>query len=338
MPTQNEQQMMATRRGVTLLEVFVVIGIIAIIVALVAPAIQSVRESMRRAQCQSNLRQVLLASQGFHSANGTLPSLYNGTSLAYPLSERDLFHTHSWRVPLLPHLEQSALRQRVVWEELATEPANAAVAQTVVPVYLCPTGSDPAEDMGRGLRHSMHVVPPESVPSDGWYNVVRSDYDAMAGTQVFPEPFPVGENTWSVDFIHWGVWGRPYLDNNRISGGRLLRYRAGTFRDITDGLSNTIAVVERGGKPTDFMDGEPNITPFDPDAEYPGQVGWSASNTFLWAINRHDIGVNKSNSLGIYSLHPGGANVAMADGSVRFLSEATASETLVEMFSRSGGP
>lgn len=63
----------------------------------------------------------------------------------------------------------------------------------------------------------------------------------------------------------------------------------------------------------------------------------STSNTFSWAINRNDVGVNKSNSCGIYSLHPGGANVAMADGSVRFLSEATAYETLVEMFSRSEG-
>jgi prepilin-type processing-associated H-X9-DG protein len=105
---------------------------------------------------------------------------------------------------------------------------------------------------------------------------------------------------------------------------------------VTDGLSNTIAVVERGGKPIELENGKPKM--FEGNTvDYSGQVGWSASNTLLWSLNQVDIGVNESNSLGIYSLHNAGANVAMADGSVRFLSASTDYQELVKLFTRSGG-
>lgn len=135
-----------------------------------------------------------------------------------------------------------------------------------------------------------------------------------------------------------GIWGWPDFGNGQFAGTQLLRYRAGKFRDVTDGLSNTIAVAERGGKPIDLLRGKPHVTPYNPNADYPGQIGWSASNTFAWAINDHQVGINQSNSEGIYSLHSGGAFVAMADGSVRFLSESTGYDELVRLFSRSGGP
>ena len=96
-------------------------------------------------------------------------------------------------------------------------------------------------------------------------------------------------------------------------------------------------MVERSGKPIDLLSGEPNITVHNPNADYPGQVGWSASNTFAWSINSHGIGVNESNSHGIYAFHPAGANVAIADGSVRFLSGSTDFDTLVKLFGRADG-
>ena len=137
-------------------------------------------------------------------------------------------------------------------------------------------------------------------------------------------------------FIRWGIWGWPNFGNGQIAGTQLLSYRPGKFRDVTDGLSNTIAIVERGGKPIDLLRGKPNVTPYNLNAEYPGQTGWSASNTFSWAMNLNKVGINQSNSTGIYSLHSGGANVAMADGSVRFVSESMDFNELTKLFSRSG--
>ncbi len=318
------------RLGVSIIEVLVVIGIIGILLAIIIPAVQYAREAARRTQCQNNQRQILSACQAFEATNGSLPSLYNGTSLAYPLKEWDLFHMHSWRVELLPYLEQQPLRDKIDWSAMATDPVNQSILQTSVPAYVCPLGADPLSNMGRGLAHS--APPPATAP---WYSAVRSDYDAMAGAQVLPDATSNGIST---KFIRWGIWGWPDFGNGNFAGTQLLRYRAGRFRDVTDGLSNTIAVVERGGKPIDLLRGKPHVTPDNPNADYPGQFGWSASNTFSWAINENAVTVNVSNSKGIYSLHSGGANVAMADGSVRFLSASTSYDELVKLFSRSGGP
>ncbi len=140
-----------------MVEVLVSIGIIAVITVILFPAVHSARESARRIQCQNNLRQILLAIQSIHAAEDALPSLYNGTKLPYPLREWDLFHTHSWRVPLLPYLEQAALRDSIAWDALATATENAVVAQTVVPVLICPSGGDPS-NMGWGLNHGAGFV------------------------------------------------------------------------------------------------------------------------------------------------------------------------------------
>jgi prepilin-type processing-associated H-X9-DG protein len=322
------------RFGITINEVLIVLGIIGILLAVSIPAVLSVRESARRTQCLNNQRQLLHACQAFEAAHGSLPSLYNGTSLAYPLKEWDLFHMHSWRVELLAYLEQQPLRDAINWKALATELVNKSVLETVVPVYICPAGADPLSNMGWGAAHV--EWPNLSVPFSGIkYFATRSDYDAMAGIQLLPDP---QSNRLSTKFIRWGVWGWPDFGNGQFAGTQLLRYRAGKFRDVTDGLSNTIAVVERGGKPIDLLRGKPNVTPFNPDADYPGQSGWSASNTFAWALNQDKVVINQSNSTGIYSLHPGGANVALADGSVRFMPESTEFIELVRLFSRSGGP
>ncbi|MCA9063057.1 MAG: DUF1559 domain-containing protein [Planctomycetaceae bacterium] len=326
------------RRGISVIELLVSIVIIAILLAITVPAIQTMRESARRVQCQNNLRQILTAIHAHHAETGALPSFYNGTSLKYPLQEWDLFHTHSWRVPLLPYLEQSDLKAKLSWDALATAEENTAVAQAVVSTFICPGGDDPTE-MGWGLKHDRidSVVDSGNIPESDRYYVVRSDYDALAGIQVFPNPMPPGADVNSVDHVHWGIWGWPVFEKRAITGSRLSQYRQGKFRDVSDGLSNTIAIVERTGKPIDLLNGKPNITPGNPTANYPGQVGWSASNTFAWSIHGNGVGVNETNSKGMYSFHTGGANIGIADGSVRFLSDSVDFETLVKLYGRSDG-
>lgn len=167
--------------------------------------------------------------------------------------------------------------------------------------------------------------------------VMRFDYDAMAGIQVLPDPLCKGTNIQFVDHIRWGIWGWPEFETFSITRSRLRRYRKGKFSDVTDGLSNTLAVVERAGNPIDWSKGKPNIRPSNLKAEYPGQVGWPASNSFFWAVNRDGVGINESNSRGIDSFHPRGANVGIADGSVRFVSDSTDFKTLVCLYGRADG-
>ena len=330
--------MNACRRAVTLIQVVVVFAISGTLMAIGLPAIQVSRERARNVQCQNRLRQVVMATHSFHNSHQSLPSLYNGTSLAYPLEQWDLFHTHSWRAELLPHLGQYQLRQKIDWNALATAKVNEPISQSVVPTFICPSGPDPTGDFGWGLHHNQLNVPQDNIPESAKYYVARSDYDALCGAQVLPDPLPTGKSPFDVEYIRWGIWGWPVFENDEIESGRLIRYRPGKFRDIGGGLTHTIAVVERGGKPTAMQNGKPNVTDDDPSATYPGQVGWSASNTFTWSLNKWNTGVNESNVHGVYSLHPSGANVSMADGSVRLLSDSTSFEVLVKMFSRTGGP
>lgn len=173
---------------------------------------------------------------------------------------------------------------------------------------------------------------------DGEYKskAIRSDYDALAGIRVNP-----GENPYN-NYIRWGVWGRPTLRPTKFgyqwnSEEDILRYRLGRFGAISDGLSNTIMVVERGGRPFRMVDGNPEVKEENPNADYCGQVGWSASNSLSWRLNTHNVGINHDNCLGIYSDHAGGAYVALGDGSVTFLSKSTEITTLAKMIGPSDG-
>lgn len=325
------------RCGLTLIETVVSITIIGVLVAILVPAVQAVRESARKTQCQNNLKQIALATHAFHNANSELPSFYNGTTLSYPLREWDSFHMHSWRVSLLPHIGQSALRDSIAWNAFATATENEPVATTVVSTYVCPSGMSPSENLGWGLAHAAVKLPATSLADADRYQVVRSDYDAMAGITVLPNDLPSSENPYDTKYVRWGVWGWPKFDNNAISAGVLMRYRPGKFKDISDGVSDTIMFVERGGRPIHLVNGRPKITIDNPNADYRGQVGWSASNSFARAVNGHKVGVNEDNEAGVYSTHLGGAYVAIADGSVTFLPDSTDFRTLTRMFGRSDG-
>jgi hypothetical protein len=90
-------------------------------------------------------------------------------------------------------------------------------------------------------------------------------------------------------------------------------------------------VVERVGKTKDHINGKLNVDDTNPNADDPGKVGWSASNTFYWSINTDGVGVNRSNTQGMYSFHSGDTSVGIADGSVRVLSVSKKFETLVKL-------
>lgn len=332
----SSQRGQAFRGGWTMLELVVVVAIAFILISLSLIAVQQARESSRRLHCQGNLVQTSFCLQAFHDAEKELPSLYNKTSLTYPVIEWDLFHMHSWRVMLLPYSEQNAIYEKIDWNKLATAEENLPVGQTAVPLYLCPSSGSPSQ-MGQGLKHERGVLPPVPFDESYYYRVVRSDYDAMAGIQFLPDPLPQGTNPNSIEFVRWGIWGWPIFDKPEISGTKMFSYHRGKFAHVTDGLSNTIMVTERGGKPIEYRQGKPHYTPDNPKAEYPGQTGWSASNTFAWSIHRHGTGVNYDNSQGPYSMHPGGANVAIADGSVHFLSDKISFDTLVSLYGRADG-
>lgn len=122
------------RRGFTLVELLVVVAIIGVLIALLAPALQTAREAARRSQCLNNLKQTALAFHAYHETHKMLPS-----------AGSDELHSASSFLLALPYLEQSALQKSYDFTQSVTHPDNVAVIETRLPGYLCPAMAMPRD-------------------------------------------------------------------------------------------------------------------------------------------------------------------------------------------------
>src|SRR5438876_978733 len=127
------------RSGFTLIELLVVIAIIAILISLLVPAVQKVREAAARTQCQNNLKQIGLAMHDYHDANKRLPPGYRATG-NYVDGANDTAPGWGWATFILPQIEQNAIYQRLSLNQPV--PQSAAI-QTIISIYLCPSDTYP---------------------------------------------------------------------------------------------------------------------------------------------------------------------------------------------------
>ncbi|MCC9602295.1 DUF1559 domain-containing protein [Stieleria sp. JC731] len=306
--------MQQNRNALTLVELIVVIGIVVGVLALAFPAIQYSREAMRRSQCQNGLKQIGLAIQNYHSIGKQVPDLYNYSP--FPIQE---FHSHSWRTAILPHLERGNLLQTLNLKLASTSPENQDAINVRVPLFECPSTSTPNE-----------IVPDlnlwrdaNGVFSQPTGTAARTDYAAI-----------VGMNTESGNWLEadFGGWGEP-----KISSNGQMRYSKRRFSDITDGLSNTLLVGERAGRPDRHGAGKPAI-PFSVANHLwdHHQAAWAVSTLGQHLVLAADYAVNQNNGHGLFSFHANGVNILLADGAVKHLSSSTDMQTLRSLISRAG--
>jgi prepilin-type N-terminal cleavage/methylation domain-containing protein len=305
-----------SKRAFTLIELLVVIAIIAILIALLLPAVQQAREAARRTQCKNNLKQLALAIHNYHDVFNTFPP---GFVSRFPPSvnansiERGMY---SWGAMILPQIELNNLYTSlnigsVLLEQSLATAAGLQALQTPLPAFRCPSDTGPAlnnfddsRSDNAALNANQYNAHVTSNGSDR-IPIALSNYVMVAGTSDSTTPM-----------VYAAQYGPPQgvgFINSKIN-----------FRDITDGTSNTLLLGERAWKFNDLTIGAGNALGFSSETNLAGSNMRTAALSAL-AIGYDGINYSATNRVhqrrSFSSNHVGGAQFALCDGSVRFISQ-----------------
>ncbi len=318
--------MMRFRRqhGFTLVELLVVIAIIGILIALLLPAVQAAREAARRTDCTNKLKQLQLALHNYHDVHKTLPigAVWSGPGNP-PTNFRDAYWGATWITQLLPFFEQGALHAQYNFRLPADDPLNNPVVSTPLATLICPTNGP---------------TPPAVGPNDLVNTYAKGNYAGNTGGRVSNEN--TGYCGWESGGELWqGVFcWRPGPRNTDLGSCR-------------DGLANTVYLGEiinyasnddsrgcwaRIGGPafakqqrcdSSLGDAGNLLLVLTPNARSDinldladGPPHCDAPDTYPYTC-RDRSGDGSRGGNGIRSFHPSGANVALGDGSVRFVTD-----------------
>jgi prepilin-type N-terminal cleavage/methylation domain-containing protein len=299
--------------GFTLIELLVVIAIIAILIALLVPAVQKVREAAARSQCQNNLKQIGVAIHMYHDANKHFPTHGdNGTIVRVGSSPATPTTTPYQRAgvffQILPFIEQNSLYN---------DPSNAVITATPVPIYFCPARRGPtrrSNSAGTTVQAMIdYAVPVHGAGTGNCWGL---------GSATTPEPL--------------------YMNGVIVRGGvgAGVQFQPGRMAHITDGTSSTIMIAEGALATTHAI--PPVIEADVAPAEWASTTcgGWAAPGTSIswmispytggwtnWGLTRCSMNgpwadeTHHPNCRAIWqqlgSSHPVGINVAFSDGSVQ---------------------
>jgi prepilin-type N-terminal cleavage/methylation domain-containing protein/prepilin-type processing-associated H-X9-DG protein len=295
---------MLKHKGFTLVELLVVIAIIGILVGLLLPAVQSIREAARRTQCSNNIRQIGLAMHNHESAFKYYPPGWTatnpGTAPATP--------GWGWGYHVLSYVEANNIFDQInpslpIEDEYHT---GNTFFRTLIPVFQC--ASDPAPDLVNLYDHIEHDH------GDGGDHLVAIDDDPHH----HDEELLAGRSNYSGVFGSLEIEDAPFGGNGMFFGNSRIRQR-----DVVDGSSNTLMIGERRN---DF-----------------GSLSWmgaleEADEPFARVVGSADHAPNsrEGHFEDFRSFHPQGANFAFADGSTTLLTDTIDIDVYRALSTRSG--
>ncbi|MCC9607737.1 DUF1559 domain-containing protein [Blastopirellula sp. JC733] len=273
---------MRTRPAFTLVELLVVIAIIGVLIALLLPAVQQAREAARRMACTNNLKQLALATHNYHDTHGSFPSGWVKVTGSQFVNG----NYWGWGTFLLPFIEQTAIHDQIDfgWQWVSAPSGgnpNGLIPRIPINGFVCPTD----------------VIGPINTKMG---NSGTSNYIASFGNK------PMS-----------AVYYRTSANRGMFTGDSAVK-----FRDVVDGTSNTILFGERSGTTVGSISYNAGLWVGYRNGEGSGGQPYSCIGRGPGSATDVTSGINSTNNWALaYSLHPGGANFAKADGSVSFYAE-----------------
>ncbi len=311
-----------SRTAFGLVDLLVIIAIIATLVSLLMPAILAGSEAADRSKCSENLRQLGLGIQKYALAHQDqivrgyeihYPNPYGFTNPKYPGMDGGVKNIGEggWTILVLPYIDQEELYRRIDKSKYwLSTPAGVEAAKAVLPGFMCPSGLHYLRSVS---IKDMHI--PNGSTSGGL------DYRGASAAEYL-------SNVFDPEHHFPGAMEPATAKPTR-------------FRDVRDGTSNTLLLFEQVDAPYSWRAGKLTTTEANPTG-----TGWGAftrgqsnvrSTSHDGVTNFGDCAVNCNNGSHPYSFHPGGANVLMCDGAVRFLSADLSPAILVAIVSTQGG-
>jgi prepilin-type N-terminal cleavage/methylation domain-containing protein/prepilin-type processing-associated H-X9-DG protein len=329
-------QKCSRRAAFTLIELLVVIAIVGILIGLMVPAVQQIREVAARTQCANNLKEIGTALHAYHDVNRCFPAGYvDGNSDPNRTPDNDQGPGWGWAAYLLPHLDQVNIYQKINFQASVGSGVNASVSVLPLSIYQCP--SDPYQQA---------------------FPVYDSSFSAPIATVAHANY--VGCSGWQECFTGAGGNPQPGPGADGLGGGYgpagvgvFYRNSRTSIASITDGLSNTIFVGERssnhapvtwagavaGGRCPAWMSTQPpSIYSPPPGAAYDNA---DFGEAFVLAhcnathLPNADFPIYDPDVF--YSMHVGGANFLFGDGSVHFLTSGIDPFTYQALSTIAGG-
>ena len=327
---ESRRQKSSTSRGFTLVELLVVIAIIGILIALLLPAVQAAREAARRSQCTNNLKQIALALHGYHDVNKCFPP----GAIPPPNNVRELRQA-GWLVRILPYLEQGAAYGKITFNGVdwtlqhGQQPNWQVIDQLRVATLNCPSSRMPKE---RSKTTNGTPGAPASI------NIQLVNYVGIGGTYLR------GSDLTTSPTPNVAGYGGGLTTFNGVIVYADRSYPPAGMEHLADGTSNTFCVGEQSSFYIDSSDNKNDWRACNHDG---GAWSCGAGGVSDWWLNitivRYPINWNGTATEAnagyrrhtiIRSDHPGGAQLALTDGSVRFLSETVDFTTFIRLCDR----